>query len=152
MIQPPHNSLERVLLTLLRVGIVLGVYKVFDDAWDMAALALGAPGSASHAVGAAPGYVREIGLAYLVTMGLMLPAMASYLVPHWPPARWPAKLAMLGIISAALLWIAQWYITRNTDLDVIRAVYLRRTVTSVATTLYLGAVLNALLPYRSGAR
>ncbi len=30
MIQPPHNSLERVLLTLLRVGIVLGVYKVFE--------------------------------------------------------------------------------------------------------------------------
>lgn len=141
------DALVRVLTGLLRVGIALSVFKVFDDAWDVSALVFGAPHSASYQIAAAAGYVTEIGWAYRACMAMMLPAMLAQLLPGWEPTRWAAKLAMLGIVLAAVLWIAQWYLTRHTELDVIRAVYLRRTITSMSTALFLGVVLNALLPF-----
>lgn len=128
---------------LVRALRLLLVWYTVGSMWDTAALSLWGAGSHSYRLASMTGYPEVVGWLFIVAIALMIPFAAVNLSVQADSAnRSAARLAALGAMTAALLWVGMAYTGRHAELGMLRISYLRSALEAVLFAILIGATVN----------
>lgn len=142
-LQLAHNDSARN--ALMRLLFALLTFKFAGDLWDSGSLTLWSVNSQSAAIGSLF-YSTFSGWAFLIFSLAIIPfGMAELCWWARRHRRAYAKAAMLALGSAGALYLTLVIAARNTELDVIRMLYVRAGIECIVMMLLIGTLLNAQL-------
>lgn len=129
---------------IVRALRLLLIWFIAGNMWDAAALTLWADSSDSYRVAVLSGYQHAVGWLFVAAMVLLVPLAAVNISLYADASsRTAARMAALGAMLGALLWIGLAYIAKDgTGLQTIRIIYLRSGLEAMAFAILVSAAVN----------